>query len=149
MNLANRTNPIALSKSAAGLAGTVAGVAGFAAKGAVHVVGAATGLARKSAPSGDEHEAARERSTAEPSGPTVVLAEPHAPEEPPVDVVGMALAAEAEAEREGGSYGGAFAHEPRAASRDEEHGAAALQRTTVEEIVDETAAALDEDTDRG
>ena len=37
------------------------------------------------------------------------------------------------------------AHEPRAASRDEEHGAAALQRAEVEEIAEEASAAQEGD----
>ena len=70
-------------------------------------------------------------------GPQVVLREPAPPELPPIDVVGQALAAEAEEE----SYGGR-AGEPRGASRDEEHGEAALQRAEVDEIAEETAEAL-------
>ena len=70
-------------------------------------------------------------------GPQVVLREPAPPAEPPIDVVGQALAAEAEEE----SYGGR-AGEPRGASRDEEHGDAALQRAEADEIAEETAEAL-------
>jgi hypothetical protein len=80
-----------------------------------------------------------------PTGPTVVPVEPHAPEEPPVDVVGEALAAEAAAERGEVPDGAGIAHEPRGASRDEEHGDAALQRAEVEEIAEEAAAALEGD----
>jgi hypothetical protein len=80
-----------------------------------------------------------------PPGPTVVPVEPHAPEEPPVDVVGDALAAEAATERGEGPEGVGMAHEPHAASRDEEHGDAALQRAEVEEIAEEALAALEGD----
>ena len=137
MNLVKRAHPVALGMTAAGLAGTASGVVGSLAK------AAARGLARRGAPSGGTVDAPVEatveaREATPPSAPNVVLAEPHAPDEPPVDVVGMALAAEADAE------GGAFAHEPRAASREEEHGAA-LRRTTLDEIIEETAAALEGD----
>lgn len=70
-------------------------------------------------------------------GPQIVLREPAPPPEPPVDVVGQALAAEAEEEPHAGRAG-----EPRGASRDEEHGEAALQRAEADEIADETAEAL-------
>ncbi|HEU4545865.1 MAG TPA: hypothetical protein VFR88_06205 [Microlunatus sp.] len=83
--------------------------------------------------------------TGTPPGPTVVPVEPHAPEQPPVDVVGDALAAEAAADRGEGPEGVDLAHEPRAASRDEEHGDAALQRAEVEEIAEEASAAQEGD----
>ncbi len=70
-------------------------------------------------------------------GPQVVLREPGPPEQPPVDVVGQALAAEGQEEQYAGRAG-----EPRAASRDEEHGEAALQRAEVDEIAEETDEAL-------
>jgi hypothetical protein len=70
-------------------------------------------------------------------GPQIVLREPAPPEEPPVDVVGEALAAEAQEEPHAGRAG-----EPRAASRDEEHGEAALQRAEADEIALETEEAL-------
>ena len=176
MNLVKQTNPIALAKSAVSLAGVAGGLAGSVArgaahapvdltKGAFHLVTAAAGLVPKAAPEpaeagstgvDDDHAADAEATPvaasdvdgpAERSGPRVVVPEPHAPEEPPVDVVGATLAAEREAEREGSPGGSGFAHEPRAASRDEEHGAAALERATVDEIAEETAAALDGDVD--
>ncbi len=77
--------------------------------------------------------------------PEVVLAEPAPPAEPPVDVVGEALAAEAAAERGEGDYLDGMAHEPRGASRDEEHGDAALQRAEVDEIADEVAGELEDE----
>ena len=78
--------------------------------------------------------------------PQVVMAEPTLPIEPPIDVVGQALAAEAEEH-----IGAGRTTEPRGASRDEEHGAAALQRAEAEEIAEETvevteAGNLDVDT---
>jgi hypothetical protein len=143
-------------------------------RGAIHVASRAGRVARETAHTlgtgqGDEHEAremvsalradegeeqgARPREsgstgvTEDPNipGPTVVPAEPHAPAEPPVDVVGAALATEAAAERGEGPDGVGLAHEPHAASRDEEHGDTGLQRATLEEIAEETAAALEGD----
>ena len=58
-------------------------------------------------------------------------------------MVGEALAAEAAAER--GCLTARPGPEPRGASRDEEHGDAALQRAEVEEIAEEAAAALEGD----
>ncbi|HET6560267.1 MAG TPA: hypothetical protein VFG72_00180 [Marmoricola sp.] len=77
------------------------------------------------------------RHQAPDDGPQVVLREPAPPAEPPIDVVGEALAAEAQEEQYGGRAG-----EPRGASRDEEHGDASLQRAEVDEIADETAEGL-------
>jgi hypothetical protein len=71
--------------------------------------------------------------------------EPHAPEEPPVDVVGQALAAETSLEGRQSPEGAGFAHEPRGASRDEEHGDAPLPRAETEGIDDEVTAALEGD----
>ena len=71
--------------------------------------------------------------------PQVVLAEPAPPLEPPIDVVGQALAAEAQEDR----LGAGRATEPRGASRDEEHGEAALQRAEAIEIMEEIAEASD------
>ena len=75
----------------------------------------------------------------------IVPAEPHAPEEPPIDVVGEALAAEAAAEPGQGTDDTGLAQEPRGASRDEEHGDPALHRAEVDEITEEAAAALEGD----
>ena len=172
MNPLKAANPITVTKGAFGLAGSAVGLAGTVARGAVHapvdltrgaihVAGAAAGLAgdvaRETAHAlwtdqGDEHVAHRQGAgstnvTDDPdiAGPTVVPVEPHAPEEPPVDVVGAALTAEAADERGEGPDGAGIAHEPHAASRDEEHGAATLQRATVDEIAEEAAAALEGD----
>lgn len=164
MNPLKAANPVSVTKGAAGLAGTAAGLAGTAAREAVHapvgatrsalrVAGAATTLAGTVARE-TAHALRRGHADApspgaaavsEPAGPTVVLEEPHAPEEPPVDVVGEALAAEAAAERGAGPDGAGLAHEPHAASRDEGHGDAGLQRATVDEIAEEAAAALEGD----
>jgi hypothetical protein len=70
-------------------------------------------------------------------GPQIVMREPAPPELPPIDVVGQALAAEAEEQPHAGRAG-----EPRAASRDEEHGEVALQRAEADEIALETEEAL-------
>jgi hypothetical protein len=68
-----------------------------------------------------------------------------APDGPPVDVVGETLAAEAAAERGDVPSGDGVAHEPRGASRDEEHGESALQRVEADEIAEEAAGALEGD----
>jgi hypothetical protein len=165
MNPLEAANPIAVTKRVVGLAGTAVGLAGTAAReavhapvgvtrGAIHVAGAAAGLAgtvaRETAHAlradrSEEDLPHRRGADADLAGPTVVPAEPHAPEEPPVDVVGDALAAEAAADRGQGPEGAGLAHEPRGASRDEEHGDAALQRAEVEEIAEEASAALEGD----
>jgi hypothetical protein len=89
------------------------------------------------APEGDA--AAGTQTVEEPQvvEPQVVLREPGPPLEPPIDVVGEALAAEAEEP----SYGG-HATEPKATTRDEEHGDAGLQRAEIEEIAEEMAEAF-------
>lgn len=69
--------------------------------------------------------------------PQVVLREPGPPPEPPIDVVGEALAAE----QQEPAYGG-HATEPKASTRDEEHGDAGLQRAEAEEIAEELAEAF-------
>ena len=175
MNPLKAANPITVTKSAVGLAGAAVGVAETVAREAVHLAGAAAGRAgavarhtvhaqraaqgehvTSGSAAGDDEAAATGPTTTAaaaaagdvagaPPGPTVVPVEPHAPDEPPVDVVGEALAAEAAAERGEAPDGAGMAHEPRAASRDEEHGEAALQRAEVDEIAEETAAALEGD----
>jgi hypothetical protein len=75
--------------------------------------------------------------------PQVVLAEPAPPALPPIDVVGQALAAEAEEP----AFGAGRTTEPRGASRDEEHGEAALQRAEAAEIAAEIAEASSLDLD--
>ena len=152
--------PVGVTRGALHGAGAAAGLAGSLARETVHVV--RTGL------DGEQAAHPREAGVAEdpdrpgpttaaaaaaavsdvpgsPGGPTIVPVEPHAPEEPPVDVVGEALAAEAAAERGEAPDGAGLAHEPRAASRDEEHGDAGLQRATLGDIAEETTAALEGD----
>ena len=70
--------------------------------------------------------------------PMPVMRDPAPPLEPPVDIVEQVLAAEEEDEPP--HYG--HATEPKAASRDEEHGDAALQRAEAEEIAEEVAEAF-------
>jgi ribonuclease E len=90
--------------------------------------------AKKTAP---KKTAAKRANEPVDDGPQIVLREPAPPELPPIDVVGQALAAEAAEEPHAGRAG-----EPRGASRDEEHGEAALQRAEADEIAEETAEAL-------
>jgi hypothetical protein len=161
MNALDVVNPVAVTKRVAGLAGTAVGLTGTVAREAVHapvgvargairVAGAAAGLAgtvaRETAHAlRSEPGAGAVGDVTVPPGPAVVPAEPHVPDAPPVDVVGEALAGEAAVERREGRQGAGMAHEPRGASRDEEHGDAALQRAEVEEIAEETSAALEGD----
>ena len=167
MNPIKMANPVTVTKGALGVAGTAVGVAGAVVRTTADVVASVldqlgqadvsgTGADRTGSAgavgSGNDRRGAGPTTAAAaaaavtdvagaPPGPTVVPAEPHAPEEPPIDVVGEALAAEAAAER-GEAFGAGLAHEPRGASRAEEHGEAALQRAEVEEITEEAAAAL-------
>ena len=172
MNLIKMANPINVTKGAFGLAGTAVGLAGTVVRTTAHVLlsvfdqlgqvgepGTSSERNRSAGAAGylvDDASLAGSTTTAAaaaavtglegaPSGPTVVPAEPHAPEEPVIDVVGETRAAEAAAERGEGPDGAGLAHEPRGASRDEEHGEAALQRAEVDEITEEAAAALEGD----
>ena len=167
MNPIKMANPVTVTKGALGVAGTAVGVAGAVVRTTADVVASvldqlgqadasgtgadrtgsagAVGSGNDRAGAGPTTAAAAAAATevaGAPPGPTVVPAEPHAPQEPPIDVVGEALAAEAAAER-GQAFGAGLAHEPRGASRAEEHGEAALQRAEVEEITEEAAAALE------
>ena len=150
MNPLKLANPITVTKGAFGLAGTAVGVVDTLARYTVHAV--SSGLQRL-APSDRQPDQTEQSPTAGvdiadedlTEAPTTLPVEPHAPEEPPIDVVGEALAAEA-ALGNGDVPGGAgFAHEPRGASRDEEHGDAPLQRAEIEGIADEVTAALEGD----
>lgn len=171
MNPLKLANPIYVTKGAFGLAGTAVGLAGTMARETAHVVLSGvhhfttsaeqdTGTRRTgssdAAGAGDDPNIAGPTTAAAaaaavtevddaPTGPTIVPVEPHAPEEPPIDVVGEALAAEAGLEGGEGPDGAGLAHEPRGASRDEEHGDTALQRAEVDEIAEEAAAALEGD----
>jgi hypothetical protein len=147
-------NPVAVTKGAFGLAGTAVGVAETLAetvvRGTVHV--AMSGLQRlaaldrpRSDPDAVTGAATAETSPPQPQRRPDLPVEPHAPEEPPVDVVGEALAAEAALGNRQSPVGAGFAHEPRGASRDEEHGDAPLQRAETEGIDDEVTAALEGD----
>jgi hypothetical protein len=91
--------------------------------------------AKKSTAKKSPARKATARKATEPVEPQVVLREPGPPAEPPIDVVGQALANEAE-EQNGGRAG-----EPKAASRDETHGDASLQRAELDEIAEEVAEA--------
>jgi hypothetical protein len=155
MNPIKMANPVTVTKGALGVASTAVGVAGTVVRTTADVlqsvldqVGEAGSVNDRSGPGPTTAAAAAAAVTdvgGAPPGPTVVPAEPHAPQEPPIDVVGEALAAEAAADRGEGPAGAGLAHEPRGASRDEEHGEAALQRAEVDEITAEAAAALEGD----
>lgn len=148
MNPIKMANPVTVTKGALGVASTTVGVAGTVVRTTADVVLSVLDHLGEAGEPGTSAErkgsagAAVTDVAGAPPGPTVVPAEPHAPEEPPIDVVGEALAAEAAAER-GEAFGAGLAHEPRGASRDEEHGDAALGRAEVDEITEEAAAALE------
>ena len=153
--------PVGMTKGAIHFASTAAGLADSVARETAHALWAGQGdekvvqgtgskdVTDDPTISGPTTAAAASAAVSEvagaPTGPTVVPVEPHAPKEPPVDVVGDALTAEGATEPGEGPGGAGIAHEPRGASRDEEHGDAALQRAEVEEIAQETAAALEGD----
>ncbi|QNN52261.1 hypothetical protein [Nocardioides mesophilus] len=147
--------------AAVGLAGTAVGLTGAALRATTRAVSSRVGHAEGDLIVGwvdetlvvvedtvaEEEETSAPRGHVDdghrhPAGPDTVFAEPAPPAEPPIDVVGQTLAAE-EADLGGGGAG--MAHEPRGASRDEEHGDAGLQRAEVEEIAAEEAAALEGD----
>jgi hypothetical protein len=95
--------------------------------------------AAKKAPASKKAPAKKAAKKAAPKRePQVVLAEPAVPLQPPIDVVGQALAAEAQEDH---LIGAGRSTEPRGASRDEEHGDAALQRAEAAEIMEEIAEA--------
>jgi hypothetical protein len=156
MKLLKMANPVAVTKGAFGLAGWAVGLAETAARGTAHVVlSRVQGLAAPdevSRPHRTDPAAASEPTDVGDNegqgisnGPTIVLEEPHAPEEPPIDVVGQALAAEAALGDRAIPEGAGLAHEPRGSSRDEEHGDAPLQRAEVDGVAEEVAAALEGD----
>jgi hypothetical protein len=168
MNPIKLMNPVNVTKCAFGLVGTAVGLADTVGRSTAHVLltglhdlkaaaGQGTGAERKAtagatdvvddahAPGPTVAAAAAAAVTdveGAPPGPTVVPAEPHAPPEPPIDVVGEALAAEAGAEPPDAPDGVGLAHEPRGASRDEEHGHAPLRRAEEDAITEEAASAL-------
>src|SRR5436190_21394271 len=162
MKMLRFANPVAvtsgafrLSRSAVGVVDTVVrGTAHFVLSG-LHEVGrpdrgdsgdARTEVVEGSDPGADaESDATRAGIDVTGARPTIVPVEPQPPEEPPVDVVGQTLAAEA-ARDAGVTHGGAgFAHEPRGASREDEHGDVAWQRLEAKEISEEIEAALEGD----
>ncbi len=156
MNPLKLANPVIAAQVAVGLTGAAVGVAETLARRCVDVV--QWGLHRLSLPAGlpvqprDASAQDQEPQAAEAAGEVwtespALPFEPHAPEEPPIDVVGEALAAEAAFGDHDVAAGVGFAHEPRASSRDEEHGAVPLQRAEVEGIADEVSAALHGDED--
>jgi hypothetical protein len=169
MNPLKIMNPVAVTRGAFTLAGTVVGSAvglvGTVAREGAHVLLSAAHLVGTpdepqggpAEPDGASAFVGPDQRTAgaadaddsdvdgAPPGPTIVAAEPHAPQEPPIDVVGQALAAEAALGDLERPEGAGLAHEPRGASRDEEHGDAPLQRAETEGIEDEVAAALEGD----
>ena len=157
MNPFTLLNPVAVARAGAGLAGTAVGVASSTARAGVRLVAwGVDSLQESGTPSVDHPGAVRDPAqgdspssapTRVPPGPSVAAVEPHAPEGPPVDVVEQALAAEQAQQRGDGPDGDGLAHEPRGASRDEEHGDSELQRAEVEEIADEAAATLEGDPD--
>ena len=170
MKLLKMVNPMAVTKGAFGLAGTAVGLAEVLAGRTTRL--AVSSLHRldirgeqspkneqmdpgETSPTGVDDEA-MDMSDAEvpdvarrPKGPRIVAVEPHAPEEPPIDVVGQALAAEAALGDRERPEGSGVAHEPRGASRAEEHGDAPLQRTELDAIDDEVSAALEGDQEPG
>lgn len=156
MNLLKLANPVTVTKGAFGLAGTAVGLAETITRETAHVVLWSLHQLREAAEQGTGTEPTTAPAVTAtdtggtvvedvPPGPTVAPVEPHAPAEPPVDVVGEALAAEAARDEGQGPEGAGLAHEPRGASREEEHGDTGLQRAEVEEIAEEAAAALEGD----
>jgi hypothetical protein len=163
MKLLKMANPITVTKGAFGLAGTAVGLIDTVARGTAHIVVAGWhqlgGPPEQVAGAGQPDSAgdidvtgptsAPEAEVADvegaPKGPTIVPVEPHPPEEPPIDVVGEALAAEAALGDRESPDGAGLAHEPRGASRDEEHGDTGLLPAEADGIAEEVAAALDGD----
>ena len=159
MKVLDLAKPTVVARGLLGVAGSAIGLATTAARGTVGLAlstlqelgrtphdrtesGGAVDLPgrRPAAPSDLGGDAARS-----PRGPDIVPSEPHAPEVPPVDVVGQALAAEAELGGRELPEGYGLAHEPRGSSRDEEHGGSPLRRAEADGITDEVAAALEGD----
>jgi hypothetical protein len=169
MNLLKLANPIAVTKGAFGVAGTAVGLVDTMARGTAHL---GLRVLQRLGDSGEQSaeaqpfdgtdttdlvtptRAAAPDPAPDPAvadvelrstGPAPVPVEPHPPVEPPIDVVGQALAAEAALGDGEIPDGVGLAHEPRGASRDEEHGDAPLQRAEAEGIDDEVTAALEGD----
>ena len=132
MNTLKAANPVAVTKRLFGLAGEAVELAGTVARAAVHApVGVTKGVIHLAeAGAGLADTVARDLTYT----PDVGTAE-----------TANALAAEAAAARGHGPEGFGMAHEAHGASRDEEHGQAALRRAEVEEIAEEAASALEGD----
>jgi hypothetical protein len=151
VKLRRMVNPVVVTKRALGVAGWTVGVAVTVVGDTAHVVKTGLRLLGNSDQQGgaagqtDWEAAAEPHVEGVPREPTVVPVEPHAPEEPPIDVVGQALAAEAELGTREIPEGAGLAHEPRGASRDEEHGDAPLRRAEAEGIAEEVTAALEDE----
>jgi hypothetical protein len=118
MKLFRLVNPIAVTKVVVGLAGSAVGFAEATVRAVARI--ALSGLRQPDEPgdpfdgagqtdsapisglNGSESAAAATDVEGAPKGPDIVPVEPHAPEEPPIDVLGQALAAESAMEsREG------------------------------------------------
>ena len=129
MNPIKMANPINVTKGAFGLAGTAVGLAGTVVRATVQVLLAVLDQLGQVGEPGTSAErnwsagAAGLVDDASMPGPTTAAAAAAA-------VTGV----------QGAPSGPT--HEPRGASRDEEHGEAALQRAEVDEITEEAAAAL-------
>src|SRR4051794_2268800 len=165
MKLLKLANPIAVTKGAFGLAGKAVGLVDTMARGTAHL--ALRGLQRlgdSDEPSAESpaYDGADTTDVAAPAravapdaavadmdetstGPAPLPGGPPPPAGPPIDVVGQALADEAALGEREIPDGVGLAHEPRGASRDEEHGDAPLQRAEAEGIDDEVTAALEGD----
>jgi hypothetical protein len=140
MNPLKLVNPLTMITGAVGLTGT-----------AVGVVESVVGATARTARSGLlrlttlEHSGLDDDQGHPEREPTNLPVEPRIPDEPPIHVVGEALAAEA-ARRDGQSLEGAgFAHEPTAVFRAEKHGGHSCSEQRGREIEDEAAAALEGD----
>lgn len=150
MNPLKLVNPVTATKGTLVVAGKAIGTAGTVARGAAHV--AKSGLQRltTSDPAGvvDQADSVVPVDSTDPSAAYRSTDLPFAPlaaDRPPVDVVGQALAAEAALGDRQSPEGAGFAHEPKVASHDEEHGDAPMHRTEREEMDDEVTAALEGD----
>jgi hypothetical protein len=172
MKLLKMADPVAVTKSAVGLAGSTVGLAGSGvglagtvardtahiALSGLHLHGGTGGQRARTGQTGADAasdltgppantaaDIAGTDAAEASSEPTIVPVESHAPDEPPVDVVGQPLAAEAALGDREIPEGAGLAHEPRGASRDEEHADAAMQRAEVDGIAEEVTAALEGD----
>lgn len=145
MNLLKAANPMNLVSGAVGLAGSALGIAETSARTAAGVVrsllpGSSAETQLSAEATSPVETAAPVQPAATPHEPQIVLAEPAPPAEPPIPVVERALAAEAAAANPVG-LGSGGGHEPRGATREEEHGEEPLARAEAEEIALEAEAA--------